>query len=439
LVSSKDNAMPLDRHLEIAFSSPQEIAQLQRERLCAHLDHCKGSSPYYGDVLPELDTGSHGSIAEILSSLPFTDKENIEQHNDEMCAVTPDKIVDIAMSSGTTGEPTKVVYSEHDLQRLAYNEQKSLLGCGLSINDTVLLTCTIDRCFVAGLAYFLGIRAIGAAAVRNGHGTMASHAQIVERLQPTAIVGVPTFVRRLGSYMKESGLDPAETAVSRIVCIGEPIRNRDLSLVKVGSDIQEAWDARVFSTYASSETVTTFCECSAQEGGHLHPDLGIVEIVDDAGHTLAPGEVGEVVVTPLDVEAMPLVRFRTGDVSFLMDEPCSCGRNSVRLGPILGREKQMLKVKGTTVYPQAVFAVLSELDFVSDYYVSVSSQDDLSDHLTVHVSVTQDGAAQTIQEKLQARLRIKPEVSVEEERDLREKIYLPEFRKPMRFRDLRAI
>jgi len=343
------------------------------------------------------------------------------------------------MSSGTTGEPTKVMYTEHDLERLAYNEEKSFLGCGLSADDTVLLTCTIDRCFVAGLAYFLGIRAIGAAAVRNGHGSMASHAEVMERLNPTVIVGVPTFVRKLGLYMKDADMDPAETSVSKIVCIGEPIRDRDLALVKVGSDIQEAWDARVFSTYASSETVTTFCECSDQKGGHLHPDLAIIEIIDDQGNDLAPGEVGEVVVTPLDVEAMPLIRFRTGDVSFLIDEPCSCGRNSVRLGPILGRKKHMLKVKGTTVYPQAVFAVLSELDFVSDYYVSVSSQDGLYDHLTVHVSMNEDGTIETIQEKLQARLRIKPEIAIEEERELRERVYLPEFRKPMRFKDLRTI
>jgi phenylacetate-CoA ligase len=424
--------------MEIAFSSPQEIAALQRQKLCAHVAYCKNHSPYYRDALADIDTSSHENIADILAELPFTSKEDIERHNDEMCAVTPDRIADIVLSSGTTGEPTKVMYAEHDLQRLAYNEEKSFLGCGLSADDTVLLTCTIDRCFIAGLAYLLGIRAIGAAAVRNGHGTMASHVEVIERLNPTVIVGVPTFVRKLGLYMKDAAMDPAETSVSKIVCIGEPIRDRDLALVKVGSDLQGAWDARVFSTYASSETVTTFCECPDQKGGHLHPDLAIIEIIDDEGSDLAPGEVGEVVVTPLDVEAMPLIRFRTGDVSFLIDEPCSCGRNSVRLGPILGRKKHMLKVKGTTVYPQAVFAVLSELDFVSDYYVSVSSQDGLSDHLTVHVSMNADGDIETIEEKLQARLRIKPEIAIEEERELRETVYLPEFRKPMRFKDLRS-
>jgi phenylacetate-CoA ligase len=237
--------MPLHRHMEIAFSSPQEIAQLQREKLCAHIRYCKNNSPYYRAVLADIDTCPRKSIADLLADLPLTDKEDIEQHNDEMCAVTPERIADIVLSSGTTGEPTKVMYTERDLERLAYNEEKSFLGCGLSAADTVLLTCTIDRCFVAGLAYFLGIRAIGAAAVRNGHGTMASHAQVIERLDPTVIIGVPTFVRKLGSYMKDTGIDPAETAVSKIVCIGEPIRDRHLALAKVGSDLEEAWNARV--------------------------------------------------------------------------------------------------------------------------------------------------------------------------------------------------
>lgn len=430
--------MKLLKNMDIAMKSAGKVEHLQEEKLLAHIEHCRKNSPYYRSVLSGLDIGGKKGTAEILDCLPFTDKHDIENHNDAMCAVPPCDIVDIVMSSGTTGKPTKVMYTEHDLERLAYNEEKSFLSCGLSAADTVLLTCTIDRCFIAGLAYFLGIRNIGAAAVRNGHGSMASHLEIIKRLNPTVIVGVPTFVRKLGQYMAEAGFDPAKTAVSRIVCIGESIRDREMELVKVGKDIEDIWDACIYSTYASSETVTTFCECTEQKGGHLHPDLALVEIIDEKGERLAPGEVGEVVVTPLEVEGMPLIRFKTGDMSFILDEPCSCGRNSPRLGPILGRKKQMLKVKGTTVYPQAVFEVLSEMDFVSEYCVSVESSDGLSDRLTVHVSVKENGGSKEgIGEKLQARLRVKPEIQIEDEQVLRRKIYLPESRKPVRFIDLR--
>ena len=126
----------------------------------------------------------------------------------------------------------------------------------------------------------------------------------------------------------------------------------------MGENLEEVWGAKIYSTYASSETITSFCECTAQRGGHLHPDLAVVEIVNEQGEVLAPGETGEVVVTPLQIEGMPLLRFRTGDISFMVDEPCACGRFSPRLGPILGRKKQMIKFRGTTLYPNSLYAVL---------------------------------------------------------------------------------
>ena len=112
----------------------------------------------------------------------------------------------------------------------------------------------------------------------------------------------------------------------------------------------------MLGTYASTEMATSFADCTFGTGGHLLPDLMVVEIVDDAGPPLPPGEPGEVVATPLQVSGMPLVRFRTGDIATLHAAPCPCGRTSPRLGPVIGRKSQMLKVKGTTVYPPAIFA-----------------------------------------------------------------------------------
>lgn len=430
--------MELSRRMEIAFASPEHIARTQLKLLHTHVDYCLRASAYYRRILGERPSAVSGSVEELLDALPFTDKTDIENCNDQMCAVLPEQVADIVMSSGTTGKPTKVIYTEHDLQRLAYNEEKALLAIGLTALDTVLLTCTIDRCFVAGLAYFLGVRSVGAATIRSGHASMQSHLDIITRLDPTAIVGVPTFLRKLGLYMREQGLEPAGTSVSKMVCIGEPLRDRALALTQVGRDVEEIWQAKLFSTYATSEIVTTFCECEQQQGGHLHPDLAVVEIVDDAGKRLRPGEVGEVTVTPLAVEGMPLLRFRTGDVSFIIDEPCRCGRNCVRLGPIIGRKKQMLKIKGTTVYPPAVFAALGELERVNDYYLVVSSEDDLSDLVEVHVSVSDTSlTAGELQDFLQARIRVKPKVVIEPDAELRRKVYLPEQRKPVRFIDSR--
>ncbi|MCK4389443.1 MAG: AMP-binding protein [Desulfobacterales bacterium] len=428
----------LDRYRYISFSAPDDIREVQENRLREHLVYCREHSPYYRRTLNNSDMDCESITLEQLSVLPFTEKSDIEQHNDDFCAVSSARIVDIVLSSGTTGRPSRLMYTNDDLQRLAYNEEKSFEGCGITPADMVLLTCTMDRCFVAGLAYFLGIRSLGAAAIRNGLNSLESHRDIIEWMDPTVIVGVPTFLKKLGLYLQGKGMNPAKTAVSRLVCIGEPLRDNDLGLLKIGNDLQNIWQAKAFSTYASSEIVTTFCECTAQQGGHLHPDLAVVEIVDANGRVLPPGIIGEVVVTPMAVEGMPLVRFRTGDMSFLIDTPCSCGRFSPRLGPILGRSKQMMKIRGTTVYPQAVYSVLEELNAVSEYYIVVTSESDLSDSMTIYAAVNDTSCtANIIQDRLQARLRVKSAVVITDEETVKQQVYTPKSRKPVHFIDRR--
>lgn len=428
----------IDRYRHIAFSAPDAIREVQENRLREHLTYCSEHSPYYRRILSNSGVDLGSITLDQLSGLPFTEKSDIEQYNDDFCAVPPAKIVDIVLSSGTTGSPTRLMYTDYDLQRLAYNEEKSFEGCGIKADDTVLLTCTIDRCFVAGLAYFLGIRSLGAAAIRNGLNSLESHRDIIERMDPTVIVGVPTFLKKLGLYLQEIGIDPVKSAVSKLVCIGEPLRDKDLALLEVGDDLQNIWQAKTFSTYASSEIVTTFCECTSQQGGHFHPDLAVVEIVNENGTVLPAGTTGEVVVTPMAVEGMPLVRFRTGDMSFLINTPCSCGRFSARLGPILGRRKQMMKIRGTTLYPQAVYSVLEELNAVSEYYIMVTSESDLSDSMTVYAAINDMSCtADTIQDRLQARLRVKPAVVIKDEETIKQQVYTPQSRKPVHFIDRR--
>jgi phenylacetate-CoA ligase len=397
-----------------------------------HIDHCLANSPFYRERLS-------GDMA--FTDIPFTEKSDLEKYNDEFLAVPKNLIVDIVMSSGTTGKATKIMYTESDLVRLAYNEKVSLAGCGINNNDVALLTCTLDRCFIAGLAYFSGLRALGAATIRNGHGTLASHLQMIKAHEPTVIVGVPTFVNKLAKFLSVHGTSPSATSVKKIVCIGEPLRDKEMNMLNVGRELEALWNARAYSSYASTETVTTFCECEGQCGGHLHPDLTIVEIIDDDGNVLPPGSPGEVVVTPLGVEGMPLLRFKTGDISFTIDKPCACGRDSLRLGPIIGRKKQMLKIKGTTVYPQAIFAALSEREDVEDYYLVVSSENELSDKADVFVSPAYGRKLdiESILNHLQARLRVKLNLFVEENDDLHAKVYTKESRKPLRFFDKRSL
>ncbi|MFH0985040.1 MAG: AMP-binding protein [Candidatus Omnitrophota bacterium] len=423
----------------VSFQGKEAIVAAQTARLREHLIYCKKHSPAYRTKLGKFPLDV--SLIELsqLQQLPFTEKIDIEKDPESFCAVSPSAIADMVLSSGTTGEPLKIVYTENDLKRLAYNEAQSFAACGVKAGDIALLTCTLDRCFVAGLAYFLGMRRLGAASIRNGHGSLESHAAIIKKMKPTVIVGVPTFLKKLGLHLKETGIAPDKAGIARLICIGEPVRDQNLALTGTGKELQEIWRARVFSTYASSETVTTFCECTAQEGGHLLPELALVEIVDEEGHVLPAGDVGEVVMTPMAVEGMPLIRYKTGDISFLIDKPCKCGRFSPRLGPILGRKNQLMKVKGTSLYPQSVYAVLDGIEQVLDYCVVVFREADLSDQLTVHVAVKEPSVtAAWLEEQMAARLRVRPRVVIEDPKEIREKVFLSHSRKPVRFFDRRS-
>ncbi len=427
------------RYDDLEKQGLSSVRKVQEELLAGHLAHLSQNSPFYRELFKSQKIAVDKVCLDNLSELPFTDKADMARNINDFLATPMRNISDIVITSGTTGDPTRIMYSEKDMLRLAYNEKTALARVGITSDDIVLLTCTMERCFIAGQAYYLGVRAIGAAAVRNGQNSLASHIEMLYKMTPTVLIGVPSFLRKLGLFLVEQGGKPADTSVKKLVCIGEPIRDKNLKINTLGSALEGIWGAEVFSTYASSETITTFCECSNRMGGHLHPALGYVEIVNDDGKVVPPGEAGEVVMTPFMIEGMPILRFKTGDVSFLIDGPCSCGRTSLRLGPILGRKKQMIKFHGTSLYPQSIFSSLDEIKEVGEYYVVVSSDYELSDKLEVHLSL-KDGSISSdeIASRLQAALRVKPTVIISDEKEIKNIVYNTDVRKPVRFLDKRG-
>ena len=159
---------------------------------------------------------------------------------------------------------------------------------------------------------------------------------------------------------------------------------------------------------------TSFTDCVAFNGGHYHPELITVEIIDDNGSPVSPGQFGEVVVTPLQVTGMPLLRYCTGDIATYYTDPCLCGRQTYRLSPIVGRKQQRMKIRGTTVYPNAIFSVLQGIPEIKNYYLEISGEYELSESVRVIVGVENESSVsgQSIAEKLRGHIRIKPEVEV---------------------------
>lgn len=418
------------------------VAKIQRHQaslLVEHIRYLATNSPFYQAMFRGLDIDpSSITCPEDLTKTPTTDKADLEQRTRDFLCVPEHDVVDLCLTSGTTGWTMAMMQTKSDLDRLGYNEEISFLSTGITAMDRVLIAAAIDRCFMAGLAYFLGLTRIGATAIRAGSSSVPVLMDLIRTHRPTAIVGVPTLMLTIAERLAETRDDPASLGVDRLVCIGEPVRNQDFSLSPLGQRLHDLWQARIFGTYASTEMATTFCECDQCAGGHVHPDLIVVEILDEQGVPVPTGSPGEVVVTPLGVTGMPLLRFKTGDVAVLHDEPCPCGRNSPRLGPILGRKCQLLKIKGTTVYPPAIFAVLQEMPQVVNFYMEVSGQYALSDHVRMVVGTRDPSLTPlSIAERIAAKIRIKPEVVLAEPEEVSARTMTEGKRKPAVFFDYR--
>jgi phenylacetate-CoA ligase len=240
---------------------------------------------------------------------------------------------------------------------------------------------------------------------------------MVERLGATTIVSVPSFLKRVAIYAQQQKIDLAKSTVKKLVCIGEPVRTADWQLTPLGSSISQSWGAAVYSTYGITELACSACECSAGQGGHLHPQLLHAEIIDDAGRPVPQGEPGQLVATTIGVEAMPLIRFATGDITFMTSQRCACGLSTPRIGPILGRKEQVMKIKGTTVYPAAVQRTLQGIDGILDYVLIATAPTPLSDELEIVVALRSgitNGAQEMICEKLRGELKVLPAVRLAE-------------------------
>ncbi|HTB52565.1 MAG TPA: AMP-binding protein [Ferruginibacter sp.] len=424
-----------------AYQSKEEIKSMQEKKLQDLLIYLQQYSPFYKDLFAKNNIAiSDIKILEDLKKIPTTTKEDLQQHNDDFLCVKRDKIIEYSSTSGTLGSPVTVVLTENDLNRLAYNEYSSFTCADGLPTDIYQLMLTLDRQFMAGMAYYSGIRKIGAGIIRLGPGVPSLQWETILRLKPTAIVAVPSFIVKLIQFAKEHAIDINATSVKKIICIGENIRNTDFSLNILGKKITEAWNIKLYSTYASTEMQTAFTECGEGKGGHLQPELLIVELLDENNEQVKSGQPGEVTITTLGVEGMPLLRYKTGDICFHYEDKCSCGRTSLRLSPIVGRKKQMIKFKGTTLYPPALFDLLNEMEEVKDFVAEVYSNDIGMDEVLLHllpVNYTKE-CDHKIRAYLQARLRVSPHVTYVSAEEM-QKMQFPESgRKAVKFIDRRS-
>ncbi|AHF15869.1 phenylacetate--CoA ligase family protein [Niabella soli] len=425
----------------LSFQSAQQIKTYQENKLANLLAYLNLNSPFYKRLFKEnrIEPGAIRHIEDLVK-IPPTEKEHLQQYNSDFLCVPRYQVVEYMATSGTVGSPVTIALTENDLQRLAYNEYSSFVCADGSASDIYQLMLTLDRQFMAGIAYYLGIRKLGAGLVRVGPGVPSLQWEVIERLKPTSIVAVPSFIVKLIQYAKENGIDPNKSSVKKAICIGENLRHEDLSLNILGTKITEDWKIRLYSTYASTEMQTAFTECSAGRGGHLNPELVILELIDDEGQPVPPGEIGEVTVTTLGVEGMPLLRYKTGDLCRAYYEPCSCGRHTTRLSPVIGRKKQMIKFKGTTLFAPALFEIIHKIDAIKEYVAEVYSNEIGTDEVLLYLVPvnTSEDTSNRIKSYLQARLRVMPHIKYLTREEMQQLQFPDGARKPVRFIDKRV-
>ncbi|NLE62615.1 MAG: phenylacetate--CoA ligase [Bacteroidales bacterium] len=425
---------------DIEYRSLTEIKKFQSEKLQQVLAYTNNKSNYYQSLFKKekIDIRKIKTV-EDLRYLPFTNKENLQSYNQDFICVDRSQITDYITTSGTLSTPTTFAMTDKDLDRLAYNEAISFTCAGGKPGDVFQLMTTVDKRFMAGFAYVLGIRMMKAGVIRVGNGIPELQWDTIKRISPDAIICVPSFILKIIQYAEEHGIDYKKSSIKKAICIGENLRENDFSLNLLGKKIKEKWDIELYSTYASTEMSTSFCECEAGKGGHHHPELIICELLDSKDNIVPKGEYGELCITTLGVEGMPLIRFKTGDICRFHYEPCSCGRTSMRISPIIGRKNQMIKYKGTTLYPAAIFDVLDNIDYIENYLVEVTTNEIGMDNVSVIIGSrnTNEAFIKDLKNRFRAKIRVTPSIRFENI-DVIRKIQMPESnRKPIKFIDKR--
>lgn len=423
------------------YRTSDEIRCFQEERLREMVAYVAAHSPYYKALFERegIDPASIRTLDD-LRRLPLTTKEDLQLHGEEFVCVPRRQIIDYVTTSGTLGDPVTFALTEGDLQRLAYNEACSFRMAGCSEEDVMQLMTTIDRRFMAGLAYFMGARELGCGVVRVGNGIPELQWDTIRRVGSTACMVVPSFLVKLIDYAERNGIDPNQSTLRRAICIGEALRTPEGKLTTLGEKIAERWpNLELYSTYASTEMQSSFTECSCHNGGHIPSDLIIVELLDEENNPVEDGREGEVTITTLGVEGMPLLRFKTGDICIRISEPCGCGRHTARLSSVIGRKGQMIKFKGTTLYPPALFDILDNIPQVENYLVEVFTNNLGTDQIQIKIGSENhsEGFIKQIKDIFRSKVRVAPDIRFEPVELIARQQMPPMSRKVVKFIDLR--
>jgi phenylacetate-CoA ligase len=372
----------------------EELEKLQYKLLKTLVFRLYGFSRFYHDRMKE--NGVHPddirTLADVVQ-LPFMQKTDLrDNYPDRIFTVSQDELVRYHVSSGTTGKPTVVGYTAKDLELWTTSLARSLTSCGLGRGDVVQVSYGYGL-FTGGLGLHYGAERIGATVVPTSVGNTERQIELMQDLRVTAIACTPSYLLHIGEVADRMGVSIKNDTNLRIGILGaepwsEQMRDR----------VQEHMGIKAIDIYGTSEiSGPMFTECSEQKGIHVWGDIALVEIIDAAtGEPLEPGERGEMVITVLQKEALPMIRYRTGDITVMNDEVCACGRTHPRIQRIQGRVDDMLIIRGINVFPSQVEHALLSIPLVGEHFQIVVDKKGALDTMLVRVEVSPEAFSDKI-------------------------------------------
>ena len=367
--------------------SREEITALQLQRLRSTVEHCM-HSPFYAERLKQCGV-SADSIKSLddLKRIPFTTKQDLRNtYPFGIASVKPEECVRLHSSSGTTGNPTVILHTQKDLNEWAAAVARCLWMVGLRPYD-VFQNSSGYGMFTGGLGFQYGAEKMGMLTVPAAAGNTKRQIKFMTDFGTTAVHAIPSYATRLYEVMEEQGIDPrTDTRLHTLIIGAEPHSEEQRRR------IEEMLGVKAYNSFGMSEMCGpgVAFECREQNGLHIWEDYYIVEIVDP--ETLCPvpdGEVGELVLTTLNREAMPLLRYRTRDLTRILPGECPCGRHHKRLDRMKGRSDDMMILKGVNIFPIQIETILLQFEELTSNYLITLETRESNDEMTVEVELGQ--------------------------------------------------
>ncbi|WP_292467697.1 phenylacetate--CoA ligase family protein [Methanolobus sp.] len=365
-----------------------ELEKMQERKLRNLIDYVYTHSDFYKKIFDDADVNPQDiQTLDDLRKLPFTYKSDLrDTYPTGMFCVPNEQLVRFHVSSGTTGKPTVVGYTRNDIHEWSTSLARALTSIGVGRGDVIQVSYGYGL-FTGGLGLHYGAEEAGVTVLPTSSGNTEKQLDLMKDLNTSVMACTPSYFLFMNEVANQMGVSIKNDTKLRVGIFGaepwtEEMRGR----------IEEATGIKAYDVYGTSELSGPLCtECQYQDGIHIWADQFLIEVIDpETGEQLAEGEQGELVITTLAKEALPLIRYRIGDITVINKEPCKCGRTHPRIMRILGRADDMLIVRGINVFPGQVESVLMKIPEVGEHFMIIVDRVNELDIMKVQIEITDE-------------------------------------------------